>query len=207
MTRSPLPIIWLQWLFSRSILAPLNLFWFIGNHHSVSIEFGSDLRYLESEIGIDYDIKKHIHNSINGRYINIEDGKLLLYAIYGYYSSIINTVFDRFCHHLFYDNGRKRDFINFRWLIFIMFVCTIIFTTKRTLYGQPRTLAVKVWQGFEAILPLRQISECKPRTQIFAKCSRRKLFLVNALEYCKPILAVRLNDFFAHDYLRLFGRT
>lgn len=101
-------------LFSRSILAPLNLFWFIGNHHSVSIEFGSDLRYLESKIGIDYDIKKNIHNSTNGRYINIEDGKLLLYAIYGYYSSIINTVFDRFCHHLFHDNGRKRDFINFR---------------------------------------------------------------------------------------------
>ena len=99
-------------LSSRSILDPLNLFWFIGNQHSISIKFGSDLRYLESEIGIDYDIKKHTHNSTNGRYINIVDGSLLLYAIYGYYSSIINTVFDRFCHHIFYDNGRKRDFIN-----------------------------------------------------------------------------------------------
>lgn len=86
---------------------PLNLFWHIKTHPHLEIEYGTDLEYLENELGIQYDLNKHIHNSEYGRHLLPEDGELLLYATYGYYMSIVNSVLDSYYYNSFYDNGRK----------------------------------------------------------------------------------------------------
>lgn len=94
-------------LSAGSILDPLNLFWRIGKYPKLFIEYGTDLRFIESKIGIRYDLDKHIHISENGRYLSVNSGKTLLYAIYGLFSSIVNVVFEYYYYNQFYENGKR----------------------------------------------------------------------------------------------------
>lgn len=95
-------------LSSNNIQDPLNIFWNIKKGPDIYIEYSNDLRYIEKEIGINYDLAKHIHVSDNGRYLSLADSEILLYAIYGYYTSLINQILGYYIYNLLYENGRRR---------------------------------------------------------------------------------------------------
>jgi len=95
-------------LSSNNILDPINIFWNIKKGPEITIEYSNDLRFIENEIGINYDLNKHIHKSDNGRYLNVADSEMLLYAIYGFYTSLIIPILNYYAYNLLYDNGRRR---------------------------------------------------------------------------------------------------